>query len=67
MKGIYIKSINLQNFKATISSAIELPQGGIFCHASKNNINKAENIEAFKSEFKNRFFAFAEPNFVIEF
>ena len=39
----------------------------VFCHASNDNINKAETIEAFKSEFKNRFFAFAEPNFVIEF
>lgn len=45
MKGIYIKSINLQNFKATKSRAIELPQGGISCHGL-NGSGKSAIIEA---------------------
>ena len=45
MKRIYIKSIELQNFKATNSRAIELPQGGISCHGF-NGSGKSSILEA---------------------
>ena len=45
MKRIYIKSIELQNFKATNSRAIELPQSGISCHGF-NGSGKSSILEA---------------------
>ena len=45
MKVIYIKSIELQNFKATNSRAIELPQSGISCHGY-NGSGKSSILEA---------------------
>ena len=45
MKRIYIKSIELQNFKATNSRAIELPQSGISCQGY-NGSGKSSILEA---------------------
>lgn len=50
MKKIVIKSIELQNFKATNSRAIELPQGGISCHGF-NGSGKSTTLEAINFVF----------------
>ena len=50
MKQIYIKSIELQNFKATNSRAIELPQSGISCQGF-NGSGKSTTLEAINFVF----------------
>ena len=50
MKQIYIKSIELQNFKATNSRAIELPQSGISC-LGFNGSGKSTTLEAINFVF----------------
>ena len=50
MKRIYIKSIELQNFKATNSRAIELPQSGISCQGF-NGSGKSTTLEAINFVF----------------
>ena len=50
MKKIVIKSIELQNFKATNSRAIELPQSGISCQGF-NGSGKSTTLEAINFVF----------------